>query len=283
MADDTPTKATTKATTETKAQPLVHAVNVTKAFHGNEVLKGIDMDVSKGEVVCLLGPSGSGKTTFLRCINQLESIDGGRIWVDGDLMGYRDDDGHLHHLTDKQVAAQRRDIGMVFQRWNLFPHMTALDNIMEAPIQVKGVKKSDARTRALALLDQVGLKDKPGAYPAQLSGGQQQRVAIARALAMDPKLMLFDEPTSALDPELVGEVLRVMRQLADDGMTMIVVTHEMSFAREVADRVVFMDGGVVVEQGPPSQVIANPQHERTKAFLRRMSREEPEQQVEPPA
>ena len=261
-------------------EPLVHAVNVTKAFHGNEVLKGIDMDVSKGEVVCLLGPSGSGKTTFLRCINQLESIDGGRIWVDGDLMGYRDEGGHLHHLTDKQVAAQRRDIGMVFQRWNLFPHMTALDNIMEAPIQVKGVKKSDARTRALALLDQVGLKDKPGAYPAQLSGGQQQRVAIARALAMDPKLMLFDEPTSALDPELVGEVLRVMRQLADDGMTMIVVTHEMSFAREVADRVVFMDGGVVVEQGPPSQVIANPQHERTKAFLRRMSREEPEQQPE---
>jgi polar amino acid transport system ATP-binding protein len=285
MADDTQAKAKTptKGSTETKAQPLVHAVNVTKAFHGNEVLKGIDMDVSKGEVVCLLGPSGSGKTTFLRCINQLESIDGGRIWVDGDLMGYRDDDGHLHHLTDKQVAAQRRDIGMVFQRWNLFPHMTALDNIMEAPIQVKGVKKSDARTRALALLDQVGLKDKPGAYPAQLSGGQQQRVAIARALAMDPKLMLFDEPTSALDPELVGEVLRVMRQLADDGMTMIVVTHEMSFAREVADRVVFMDGGVVVEQGPPSQVIANPQHERTKAFLRRMSREEPEQQVEPQA
>jgi polar amino acid transport system ATP-binding protein len=257
-------------------QPLVHAVNVTKAFHGNEVLKGIDMDVAKGEVVCLLGPSGSGKTTFLRCINQLETIDGGRIWVDGDLMGYRDDGGTLHHLTDKQVAAQRRDIGMVFQRWNLFPHMTALDNIMEAPIQVKGVKKAVARTRALELLDRVGLKDKPAAYPAQLSGGQQQRVAIARALAMDPKLMLFDEPTSALDPELVGEVLRVMRQLADDGMTMIVVTHEMSFAREVADRVVFMDGGVVVEQGPPSEVIAKPQHERTKAFLRRMSREEHE-------
>src|SRR5690349_4941993 len=268
----------TTATAPDTGTALVHAVNVTKSFHGNEVLKGIDMDVTKGEVVCLLGPSGSGKTTFLRCINQLESIDGGRIWVDGDLMGYRDEGGHLHHLTDKQVAAQRRDIGMVFQRWNLFPHMTALDNIMEAPIQVKGVKKADARTRALALLDQVGLKDTPGAYPAQLSGGQQQRVAIARALAMDPKLMLFDEPTSALDPELVGEVLRVMRQLADDGMTMIVVTHEMGFARDVADRVVFMDGGVVVEQGPPSTVISNPQHERTRSFLKRMRQVEEAQE-----
>ena len=254
--------------------PLVRALNVTKAFHGNEVLKGIDMDVHKGEVVCLLGPSGSGKTTFLRCINQLETIDGGRIWVDGDLMGYADRDGRLHHLTDKQIAAQRREIGMVFQRWNLFPHLTALENIMEAPIQVKGEKKSEVRERALALLEQVGLSDKPTAYPAQLSGGQQQRVAIARALAMKPKLMLFDEPTSALDPELVGEVLKVMRQLALDGMTMIVVTHEMSFAREVADRVVFMDAGVVVEQGRPSDVISNPQHERTRSFLRRMRQEE---------
>jgi polar amino acid transport system ATP-binding protein len=254
--------------------PLVRALNVTKAFHGNEVLKGIDMDVHKGEVFCLLGPSGSGKTTFLRCINQLETIDGGRIWVDGDLMGYADRDGHLHHLTDKQIAAQRREIGMVFQRWNLFPHLTALENIMEAPIQVKGEKKSEVRERALALLEQVGLSDKPTAYPAQLSGGQQQRVAIARALAMKPKLMLFDEPTSALDPELVGEVLKVMRQLALDGMTMIVVTHEMSFAREVADRVVFMDAGVVVEQGRPSDVISNPQHERTRSFLRRMRQEE---------
>ncbi len=252
----------------------MRALNVTKAFHGNEVLKGIDMDVHKGEVVCLLGPSGSGKTTFLRCINQLETIDGGRIWVDGDLMGYADRDGHLHHLTDKQIAAQRREIGMVFQRWNLFPHLTALENIMEAPIQVKGEKKSEVRERALALLEQVGLSDKPTAYPAQLSGGQQQRVAIARALAMKPKLMLFDEPTSALDPELVGEVLKVMRQLALDGMTMIVVTHEMSFAREVADRVVFMDAGVVVEQGRPSDVISNPQHERTRSFLRRMRQEE---------
>ena len=253
---------------------LVHAVNVTKAFHGNEVLKGIDMDVHKGEVVCLLGPSGSGKTTFLRCINQLETIDGGRIWVDGTLMGYVEKNGRLHRLHDKEIAAQRRDIGMVFQRFNLFPHMTALENIMEAPVQVKGERKSEVKERALALLEQVGLKDKPNAYPAQLSGGQQQRVAIARALAMKPKLMLFDEPTSALDPELVGEVLKVMRQLAQDGMTMIVVTHEMSFAREVADRVVFMDGGVVVEEGPPSEVIGNPRHERTRTFLRRMRQEE---------
>jgi polar amino acid transport system ATP-binding protein len=270
----TTTTSTNAGKPDTK--PLVHAVNVTKAFHGNEVLKGIDMDVHPGEVVCLLGPSGSGKTTFLRCINQLESIDGGRIWVDGDLMGYDDRGGTLHHLTDKQIAAQRREIGMVFQRFNLFPHMTALENIMEAPIQVKGEKKSAVRDRALALLEQVGLKDKPSAYPAQLSGGQQQRIAIARALAMQPKLMLFDEPTSALDPELVGDVLKVMRQLAKDGMTMIVVTHEMSFAREVADRVVFMDGGVVVEEGPPSEVIANPQHARTKSFLSRMRQEEQE-------
>ena len=253
--------------------PLVHAVNVHKAFHGNEVLKGIDMDVHQGQVVCLLGPSGSGKTTFLRCINQLESIDGGRIWVDGDLMGYRDVGGRLHHLTDKQVAAQRREIGMVFQRFNLFPHMTTLANVMEAPIQVKGERKAEVRERAVQLLDRVGLAEKADAYPSQLSGGQQQRVAIARALAMQPKLMLFDEPTSALDPELVGEVLTVMRELAASGMTMIVVTHEMAFAREVADYVVFMDAGVVVEQGPPRAVIGNPRHERTQAFLSRMRSE----------
>ncbi len=252
---------------------LVHAVNVTKAFHGVEVLKGIDLDVRKGQVVCLLGPSGSGKTTFLRCINQLETIDGGRIWVDGDLMGYEDRAGTLHRLTNKAIAAQRREIGMVFQRFNLFPHKTALENIMEAPIQVKGEDKAQARERAIALLARVGLQDKPSAYPAQLSGGQQQRVAIARALAMQPKLMLFDEPTSALDPELVGEVLAVMRELANDGMTMIVVTHEMSFAREVADHVVFMDAGVVVEQGNPTSVINDPQHERTRSFLRRMQSE----------
>ena len=250
--------------------PLVHAVNVLKSFHGTEVLKGIDMDVRQREVVCLLGPSGSGKTTFLRCINQLETIDGGRIWVDGHLMGYRESGGHLNRLTDRQIAAQRREIGMVFQRFNLFPHKTALENIVEAPVQVKGEKKDEATARALELLERVGLKDKPSAYPAQLSGGQQQRVAIARALAMRPKLMLFDEPTSALDPELVGEVLDVMRELAHDGMTMIVVTHEMSFAREVADRVVFMDGGVVVEQGRPEDVLVNPRQPRTRAFLARV-------------
>ncbi len=253
--------------------PLVHAVNVTKSFGDNQVLKGIDMDVSKGEVVCFLGPSGSGKTTFLRCINQLETIDGGRIWVDGELMGYQDKGGQLYRLPDKEVARQRREIGMVFQRFNLFPHKTVLENIIEAPIQVKKENKAEATARANELLDRVGLSDKPAAYPAQLSGGQQQRVAIARALAMRPKLMLFDEPTSALDPELVGEVLTVMRELADEGMTMIVVTHEMAFARDVADRVVFMDGGVVVEQGDPQQVISNPQHERTKTFLRRMQTE----------
>jgi polar amino acid transport system ATP-binding protein len=245
-----------------------------KSFHGTAVLKGIDMDVHQGEVVCLLGPSGSGKTTFLRCINQLETIDGGRIWVDGDLMGYRDVEGRLHRLGDKAIAAQRRDIGMVFQRFNLFPHMTALENICEAPTQVKGEDKTTALNRAKELLERVGLADRSHAYPSQLSGGQQQRVAIARALAMQPKLMLFDEPTSALDPELVGEVLAVMRELANDGMTMIVVTHEMSFARGVADRVVFMDGGVVVEQGAPKNVINDPRHPRTKAFLARMRQEE---------
>jgi len=253
--------------------PLVHAVNVMKAFDGTQVLKGIDLDVRKGQVVCLLGPSGSGKTTFLRCINQLETIDGGRIWVDGELMGYEDRAGTLHRLTSKAVAAQRREIGMVFQRFNLFPHKTALENIMEAPIQVKGESKDRARERAIALLARVGLADKPTAYPAQLSGGQQQRVAIARALAMAPKLMLFDEPTSALDPELVGEVLAVMRELAKEGTTMIVVTHEMSFAREVADHVVFMDGGVVVAEGDPRSAINNPQHDRTRSFLRRMQSE----------
>jgi len=262
-----------KATADTKDMPLVHAVNVMKSFHDNQVLKGIDLDVHKGQVICLLGPSGSGKTTFLRCINQLETIDGGRIYVDGDLMGYEDRSGTLHRLGNKAIAAQRREIGMVFQRFNLFPHKTTLENIMEAPMQVKGEKKAQARERAIALLERVGLSDKPAAYPAQLSGGQQQRVAIARALAMQPKLMLFDEPTSALDPELVGEVLAVMRELANEGTTMIVVTHEMSFAREVADHVVFMDGGVVVEEGDPKSVINNPQHPRTRSFLSRMQAE----------
>ena len=255
------------------AMPLVHAVNVHKSFHGNEVLKGIDLDVASGEVVCLLGPSGSGKTTFLRCINQLETIDGGRIWVDGQLAGYEDRGGRLHRLPDKAISAQRREIGMVFQRFNLFPHMTALENVVEAPVHVQRRSKQQARDRGLQLLERVGLADRCHQYPAHLSGGQQQRVAIARALAMDPKLMLFDEPTSALDPELVGEVLTVMRELAQQGMTMIVVTHEMGFARDVADRVVFMDGGVVVEQGPPEEVINKPQHERTRTFLSRIKAE----------
>ena len=256
--------------TAASGPPLVRALNVHKHFHGVEVLRGIDLDVARGEVVCLLGPSGSGKTTFLRCINLLERLDGGRIWVDGELMGYDERGGHLYELPDKRIAAQRREIGMVFQRFNLFPHMTAVANIMEAPVIVRGDDKGKARARAMQLLDRVGLADRADAYPAQLSGGQQQRVAIARALAMDPKLMLFDEPTSALDPELVGDVLAVMRELARDGMTMIVVTHEMGFARDVADRVVFMDGGVVVESGSPREVIGNPQHERTRAFLSRM-------------
>ncbi len=262
--------------TRAPSMPLVRALNVHKSFYDNEVLKGIDIDVAAGEVVCLLGPSGSGKTTFLRCINQLETIQGGRIWVDGDLAGYVDKGGKLHRLGEKQIARQRRHIGMVFQRFNLFPHKTAVENVMEAPVQVAGVSRAEARKRALSLLDRVGLGDRSDMYPGQLSGGQQQRVAIARALAMDPKLMLFDEPTSALDPELVGEVLSVMRELAQGGMTMIVVTHEMGFAREVADRVVFMDEGVVVEQGPPDEVINNPHHERTKSFLSRIRAENEE-------
>ena len=267
-AEDTNTP--TSATSAPSGMPLVHAVNVMKAFDDNQVLKGIDLDVRKGQVICLLGPSGSGKTTLLRCINQLETIDGGRIWVDGELMGYEDRAGTLHRLGKNVIASQRRGIGMVFQRFNLFPHMTTLENIMEAPMQVKGESKAQSRERAIALLERVGLQDKPSAFPSQLSGGQQQRVAIARAMAMQPKLMLFDEPTSALDPELVGEVLAVMRELATEGTTMIVVTHEMSFAREVADHVVFMDDGVVVEEGDPKSVINNPQHARTKSFLSRI-------------
>ncbi len=262
------------------SEPLVSAVNVTKSFGDNQVLQGIDLSVYPGQVVTLLGPSGSGKTTLLRCINQLETINGGRIYVDGDLMGYEDKGGKLHQLPDKRIAAQRREIGMVFQRFNLFPHKTVLDNICEAPVIVQGRKRATVQAEALELLDQVGLGDKPSAYPNQLSGGQQQRVAIARALAMAPKLMLFDEPTSALDPELVGDVLAVMRDLAESGMTMIVVTHEMSFAREVADEVVFMDGGVVVEEGPPSEVLVNPQHQRTREFLSRVTEDEQDSVVD---
>ena len=237
------------------------------------MLQGVDLQVRPGEVVCLLGPSGSGKTTFLRLINQMESLTGGRIWVGGELIGVVERKGKLHVRTDKDIARQRARIGMVFQRFNLFPHMTALENVIEAPIKVKGMAKATATKEAQDLLGLVGLSDRASFYPSQLSGGQQQRVAIARALAMKPELMLFDEPTSALDPELVGEVLKVMSQLASEGTTMIVVTHEMGFAREVCDRVVFMDAGVVVEEGPPSQVLVHPQEERTKSFLSRVKHE----------
>ncbi|MFE7188671.1 amino acid ABC transporter ATP-binding protein [Kitasatospora sp. NPDC057541] len=262
MTDLTKTPAGAAAGT-----PMVKAEGVHKSYGQVEVLKGIDLEVRQNEVFCLVGPSGSGKSTFLRCINHLEKINGGRLWVDGELVGYRQRGDKLYELKDREVALKRRDIGMVFQRFNLFPHMTAVENVMEAPVQVKRESKAAARENAMALLERVGLAAKAGNYPSQLSGGQQQRVAIARALAMKPKLMLFDEPTSALDPELVGEVLDVMRGLADEGMTMIVVTHEMGFAREVGDALVFMDGGVVVESGNPREVLTDPKHERTRAFL----------------
>ncbi|MGJ4050585.1 amino acid ABC transporter ATP-binding protein [Corynebacterium macclintockiae] len=247
--------------------PMIAIKNVWKRYGRLDVLKGIDLDVPRGGVTCLIGPSGSGKSTLLRCVNHLEKVTSGRIEVDGELIGYREKNGNLYELTPKQAAAQRVDIGMVFQHFNLFTHRTVIENIIEAPVQVRGENKDEALEHARKLLDQVGLAHKADAYPVQLSGGQQQRVAIARALAMRPKLMLFDEPTSALDPELVGEVLGVMRRLADDGMTMLVVTHEMGFAREVADEVAFMDGGVIVEHGPSAEVIGNPQHERTQEFL----------------
>ncbi|WP_297668109.1 amino acid ABC transporter ATP-binding protein [uncultured Corynebacterium sp.] len=251
---------------ETNA-PMIAIKDVWKRYGRLDVLKGIDLEVPRGGVTCLIGPSGSGKSTLLRCVNHLEKVTSGRIEVDGELIGYREKNGNLYELTPKQAAAQRVDIGMVFQHFNLFTHRTVLENIIEAPVQVRGENKDEAIEHARKLLDQVGLAHKADAYPVQLSGGQQQRVAIARALAMRPKLMLFDEPTSALDPELVGEVLNVMRRLADDGMTMLVVTHEMGFAREVADEVAFMDGGVIVEHGPSAEVIGNPQHERTQEFL----------------
>ncbi|WP_441250296.1 amino acid ABC transporter ATP-binding protein [Kitasatospora sp. McL0602] len=261
------TEPTDLMTPQSSGHPMVRAEGVRKSYGLVEVLKGIDLEVRQGEVFCLIGPSGSGKSTFLRCINHLEKINGGFLSVDGELVGYRQKGDRLYELKDREVAVKRRDIGMVFQRFNLFPHMTALENVIEAPVQVKGEGKSAAKERAMALLERVGLADKAASYPSQLSGGQQQRVAIARALAMKPKLMLFDEPTSALDPELVGDVLDVMRGLAEEGMTMIVVTHEMGFAREVGDALVFMDGGVVVESGHPREVLTNPQHERTRAFL----------------
>jgi len=250
-------------------KPLVHAHNVHKAFHGIEVLRGIDLEVRLGEVVVILGPSGSGKSTFLRCINRLETIDKGSIFVDEQQIGYKYKNDRLLPLSDRAIAKQRSQIGMVFQQFNLYPHMTVLQNVIEAPVGVHGRSKSEAIETAKELLAKVGMSHKLNAYPRQLSGGQQQRVAIARALAVKPKLILFDEPTSALDPELVGEVLTTMRSLADQGQTMIVVTHEIGFAREAADRVIFMDGGKVVEEGTPEEVIENPQHPRTRSFLSR--------------
>lgn len=247
--------------------PMVRAEAVSKSFGSNEVLKSISLEVNRGDVLCLVGPSGSGKSTFLRCINHLETISAGRLWVDGELVGYREHGDKIYELSPKDASKQRRDIGMVFQRFNLFPHMTALENVMLAPTLLRKSTKARLQSKAMDLLARVGLADRHDYHPAHLSGGQQQRVAIARALAMEPKLMLFDEPTSALDPELVGEVLEVMKGLAESGMTMIVVTHEMGFAREVADTLVFMDGGVVVESGDPIEVLSNPQRERTKAFL----------------
>jgi polar amino acid transport system ATP-binding protein len=246
---------------------MVVSEGVHKSFGKLEVLKGIDLCVQPGEVMCIIGRSGSGKSTFLRCINHLEKIDAGRLSVDGELVGYREQGERLYELREREVAGRRAEIGMVFQHFNLFGHMTALGNVCEAPMRVRGVRRRDAEARGRELLERVGLADKAGTYPAQLSGGQQQRVAIARALAMDPKLMLFDEPTSALDPELVGDVLGVMRTLADEGMTMVVVTHEMGFAREVADSVVFMDSGVIVEAGAPAQMLGDPREPRTRDFL----------------
>ncbi|MEV0776831.1 amino acid ABC transporter ATP-binding protein [Streptomyces sp. NPDC050433] len=270
LTEDTLAKAPRgAASVDPVAPPLVVAHGVHKRFGHLEVLRGIDLDVRAGEVVVLMGPSGSGKSTFLRCINHLEQIDAGSIHVGGRLIGHRTSGSRVHHLRPREVTRQRRDIGMVFQHFNLFPHQTVLGNVMEAPVGVLRVPKAEARKTALALLERVGLSDKADAYPRQLSGGQQQRVAIARALAMRPKLMLFDEPTSALDPELVGEVLATMRDLARDGLTMIVVTHEVGFAKEVADRVVFMDGGCVLESGTPEDVLDRPSNPRTRAFLGR--------------
>jgi polar amino acid transport system ATP-binding protein len=248
-------------------QPLVAIRSVSKNFGEFQALNRVSLDVWPGEVLCLIGASGSGKTTLLRCINQLTSIDSGGIWLDGELLGVREEGGRLHRLTERQVARQRLKTGMVFQRFNLFPHKTALENIIEGPVQVQGRTREDARAEAMELLGRVGLVAKADAYPSQLSGGQQQRVAIARALAMKPMLMLFDEPTSALDPELVGEVLSVMKELARSGMTMMVVTHELGFAREVADTVVYMDHGAIVESGPAAEVLGKPREVRTQSFL----------------
>jgi polar amino acid transport system ATP-binding protein len=250
------------------AGPVMRAKDVVKRFGRLEVLKGVSLDVSPGEVVCIIGPSGSGKTTFIRCINHLEKIDAGRIEVNSHLIGYRERNGKLVEDSERNIARQRAEIGMVFQRFNLFPHKTALENVIEAPVHVRGTAKEEAIVTGSALLERVGLGDKLDTYPGKLSGGQQQRVAIARALAMNPAVMLFDEPTSALDPEVIGEVLDVMKALAlDMGTTMIVVTHEMGFAREVADRVVMMDDGAIIEEGSPQHFFESPTHERTKRFL----------------
>lgn len=249
------------------APTMVSVQNVHKFFDDLHVLRGVSFTVPTGSVCTILGPSGSGKSTILRCINALESIQAGRIYVDENLIGYKEKNGKLHELTSKEIAKQRTNIGMVFQKFNLFPHMTALENIMEAPIHVQGTSRAQARSEALELLARVGLSDRADHYPAELSGGQQQRVAIARALAMHPDLMLFDEPTSALDPELVGEVLSVMKDLAASGMTMIVVTHEIGFAREVSDQVILMDNGQIIEAGTPADLFENPQHPRTREFL----------------
>ncbi|AZE05209.1 amino acid ABC transporter ATP-binding protein [Pseudomonas chlororaphis] len=250
---------------------VIEALDIHKSFGDLEILKGISLQVRRGEVVALIGASGSGKTTFIRCINLLEDIQAGQIRVAGQPMGYRTRaNGSLVRDSERNIARQRRDIGMVFQRFNLFPHMTALENIIEAPVHVLGVPRAAAEQQARALLKRVGLAEKAGHYPSMLSGGQQQRVAIARALAMKPQAMLFDEPTSALDPETVGEVLQVMKELAEEGMTMVVVTHEMGFAREVADRVVVLDQGELIEQGPPEQIFSQPRHARTRAFLSRV-------------
>ena len=247
--------------------PMVQCRQLRKSFGRIEVLRGIDLVIERGQVVCVVGPSGSGKSTLLRCLNHLEEPQAGRVYVDGELIGYEERSGRLRPLPDARLRRQRESIGMVFQRFHLFPHRTALENVMEGLVAVKGVGTADARTQAGGLLDRVGLADRAHHYPAQLSGGQQQRVAIARSLAMSPKLMLFDEPTSALDPELVGEVLEVMKDLAASGMTMVVVTHEMGFAREVGDHLVFMDDGLIIEQGPPREILAAPRHDRTRAFL----------------
>jgi polar amino acid transport system ATP-binding protein len=254
----------------TTTVPMLVAHNVHKAYGRNEILKGINLEVAKGDVTCLLGPSGAGKSTFLRCINSLEKTDRGRIYVDGELVGCVERNGRLYEMKERELCRSRAKMGMVFQHFNLFPHMTVLENLIEGPVMIKGEERDGAVERARRLLGQVGLSEKEDAYPRQMSGGQQQRVAIARALAMEPKLMLFDEPTSALDPELVGDVLAVMRDLALSGMTMIVVTHEIGFARGVAHKVAFIDGGVVVEEGSPAEVIDHPRNERTRVFLSRV-------------